>query len=72
MIVGVIIDVMIRQNDAYESEEMQALGKILRRIESVEKNVNTVKSNLGAEPYPIKDDSESQTAIDLEEKDDEI
>ncbi len=53
MIVGVIIDVMIRQNDAYESEEMQALGKILRRIESVEKNVNTVKSNLGAEPYPI-------------------
>ena len=57
MIVGVIIDVMIRQNDAYESEEMQALGKILRRIESVEKNVNTVKSNLGAEPYPIKDDS---------------
>ena len=72
MIVGVIIDVMIRQNDAYESEEMQALGKILRRIESVEKNVNTVKSNLGAAPYPIKDDSESQTAIDLEEKDDEI
>ena len=72
MIVGVIIDVMIRQNDAYESEEMQALGKILRRIESVEENVNTVKSNLGAEPYPIKDDSESQTAIDLEEKDDEI
>ena len=72
MIVGVIIDVMIRQNDAYESEEMQALGKILRRIESVEKNVNTVKANLGAEPYPIKDDSESQTAIDLEEKDDEI
>ena len=72
MIVGVIIDVMIRQNDAYESEEMQALGKILRRIESVEENVNTVKSNLGAESYPIKDDSESQTAIDLEEKDDEI
>ena len=57
MIVGVIIDVMIRQNDAYESEEMQALGKILRRIESVEENVNTVKSNLGAESYPIKDDS---------------
>ena len=72
MIVGVIIDVMIRQNDAYESEEMQALGKILRRIESVEENVNTVKSNLGAESYPIKDDSKSQATIDLEEKDDEI
>ena len=72
MIVGVIIDVMIRQNDAYESEEMQALGKILRRIESVEKNVNTVKSNLGAESYPIKDDSKSEATIDLEEKDDEI
>ena len=72
MIVGVIIDVMIRQNDAYESEEMQALGKILRRIESVEENVNTVKSNLGAESYPIKDDSKSEATIDLEEKDDEI
>ena len=68
MIVGVIIDVMIRQNDAYESEEMQALGKILRRVESVEKNVNDVKSNLGTVSY----NSESETAIDLEEKDDEI
>ena len=68
MIVGVIIDVMIRQNDAYESEEMQALGKILKRVESVEKNVNDVKSNLGTVSY----NSESETAIDLEEKDDEI
>ena len=68
MIVGVIIDVMIRQNDAYESEEMQALGKILKRVESVEKNVNDVKSNLGTVSY----NSESETAINLEEKDDEI
>ena len=70
MIVGVIIDVMIRQNDAYESEEMEALAKILKRIESVEENLKISTTNLQTLSDTIEDKKELQTSADIEDKND--
>ncbi len=70
MIVGVIIDVMIRQNDAYESEEMEALAKILKRIESVEENLKISTTNLETLSDTIEDKKELQTSADIEDKND--
>ena len=68
MIVGVIIDVMIRQNNSYESEEMVALEKILRRIDSVEQKFNNITLDVAKKTYPEDDNKESQASIDLENK----
>ena len=68
MIVGVIIDVMIRQNNSYESEEMVALEKILRRIDSVEQKFNNITLDVAKKTYPEDDNKESQSSIDLENK----
>ena len=66
MIVGVIIDVMIRQNSVYESEEMKALTKLLKELKSVQESVNLVETKLGEQSFS------SEAPINLEKSDDEV